>query len=200
MSYPQIGPDDRQTCAMLARRGLERAAGDATVIAHCSMALLHNSKDYDLAMAAIGAAVEANPNDLLVVGRAGIAHLHCGSIADSQAYFHRAIRLGPRDPDAHTCLTGIAHCHMALGDYPEALLWAARSLTLRPNYRCTYWMLIAANALLGRMDAAHKFLTEFRKLAPGVTVASIWAGQPQKDPNRCAAILDGLRLAGLAET
>ena len=43
MAYPPISTDDRQTCAELARRGLERAAGDATVIAHCSMALLHRS-------------------------------------------------------------------------------------------------------------------------------------------------------------
>ena len=199
VAYPPIGRDDRQECAALARRGLERAAGDATVIAHCSMVLLHNTKDYDWAMAAIQSAVEANPNDLLVVSRAGIAHLHCGSIDDALAFFHRAIRLSPRDPAAHICLTGLAHCQMVLGNYPEALVWAARSLTLRPNNHCTYWMLIAANAQLGRMDEARKFLDQFRKLAPGVSIASIWAGQPQRDPSRCAAILDGLRLAGMAE-
>ncbi len=195
----EVGVDERRKSAELARRGLERAAGDATVIAHCSMILLHHAKDYDVAMAAITSAVEANPNDLLVVSRAGIARLHCGTIADALACFHRAIRLSPRDPEAHICLTGIAHCQMVLGDYPEALLWAARSLTMRPNFHCTYWMLIAANAQLRRMDEARKFLAQFRKLAPGVTVASIWAGQPQQDPSRCAAILDGLRLAGMAE-
>ncbi len=200
IAFHTVGHDRRQKGAELARRGLERAAGDATVIAHCSMALLHNSKDYDWAMAAIISAVEANPNDLLVVSRAGIAHLHCGSIADSLAFFHRAIRLSPRDPEAHISLTGIAHCQMALGDYPEALVWAARSLTMRPNFQITYWMLIAANAQLGRMDEARKFLAAFRKISPGVTIARIWAGQPQKDPARCAAILEGLQLAGLAET
>ncbi len=199
MAYPPIGLDDSQKCTELARRGLQCAAGDATVIAHCSMALLHNTKEYALAMAAILSAVEANPNDLVVVCRAGIARLHCGTIADALACFHRAIRLSPRDPEAHICLTGIAHCQMVLGDYPEALLWAARSLALSPNFHCTYWMLIAANAQLGRMDQARKFLAEFRKLAPGVTIASIWAGQPQQDPGRCAAILQGLRLAGMAE-
>ncbi len=197
--FPHVRSDDRQKCANLSRRGLERAAGDATVIAHCSMGLLHFTKDYDWAMAAILSAVEANPNDLQVVCRAGIAHLHCGNVADSLEYLHRAIRLSPRDPSSHIALTGIADCHMALGDYPEALLWAARSLALTPNYGCTYWILIAANAQLGRMDEARKYLDQFRKLAPGVTVASIWAGQPQKDPSRCAAVLEGLRLAGLAE-
>ena len=60
-------------------------------------------------------------------------------------------------------------------------------------------MLIAGNAQLGRLDEARRLLSEFRKIAPGVTVQSIWAGQPQKDPVRLAAILDGLRLAGLDE-
>ncbi len=198
-TFATVEPEERQKAAELARRGLERAAGDAFVIAHCSMLMLHNTKDYDLAMAAILSAVEANPNDLLVVSRAGIAHLHCGSIADALACFHRAIRLGPRDPETHISMTGIAHCQMVLGDYPEALAWAARSLAVRPNFHCTYWMLIAANAQLGRMDEARKYLAEFRKLAPVASIASIWAGQPQKDPSRCAAILDGLRLAGLAE-
>ncbi len=199
VAYSTIRPDDGQKCAELARRGLERAAGDATVIAHCSMALLHTSKDYELAMAAIVSAVEANPNDMLVVSRAGVAHLHCGNISDALAIFHRTIRLSPRDPEAHISLTGIAHVLMIRGDYAEALVWAARSLTLRPNFQCSYWMLMAANAHLGRLDEARKFLAAFRKLAPGVTIANIWAGQPQKDPSRCAAILDGLQLAGLTE-
>jgi len=60
-------------------------------------------------------------------------------------------------------------------------------------------MLIAANALLGRMDEAHRYLGVFKTLASGVTVSSIKAGQPAKDPSRIAAVLEGLRIAGLDE-
>ena len=60
-------------------------------------------------------------------------------------------------------------------------------------------MLIAANAHLGRMDEARRYLAELRRLAPEVTVASIRAGQPAKDPGRIEPILEGLRLAGLPE-
>jgi len=60
-------------------------------------------------------------------------------------------------------------------------------------------MLVAANAHLGRMDEARRFLGELKRLAPAVTVASIRAGQAAKDSARLAAILDGLRLAGLDE-
>ena len=199
MGWTPIGPDDKAKCVELARRALQHAAEDATVMALCCDALVHIVKDYDWAVAVLQSAVEANPNDLQVVIRAGIVNLHCGNIEDALAYFHRAIRLSPRDPSAYLSLTGIAHVQMILGDYEEALAWAARALTLSPNNRPTYWMLIAANAHLGRMDEAHRFLEEFRQIAPGVTIASIWAGQPQKDPSRFAAILDGLRLAGLDE-
>ena len=169
------------------------------VMAQCAMMLLHTAKDYDWGMAVIESAVEANPNSLAVVFRAGIAHLHCGNIEDALAYFHRARRLSPRDPGAHFSLTGIAHAQMILGNYSEALVWAARSRAVNSNFHPTYWMLIAANAHLGHTEEAHRFLQEFRKIAPDITIARIRAGQPAKDPTRLAAILDGLRLAGLEE-
>jgi len=168
-------------------------------MALCAGALIHASKEYDWGMAVMQAAAEANPNSLLVALTAGISHLHCGAIEDALAYFHRAIRLSPRDPSAYLSLTGIAHAQMVLGDYVEGLAWAMRSLSLNANFGATHWMLIAANAQLGRMDEACRLLGEFRKIAPGVTVASIRAGQPQQTPSRMAAILEGLRLAGLDE-
>ena len=40
------------------------------------------------------------------------------------------------------------------GNYEEALSFASRSLALNAHFDPTYWMLIAANAYLGRMDDA----------------------------------------------
>ena len=88
---------------------------------------------------------------------------------------------------------------MVRGDYAEALVWATRSLALNTRFDPTYWMLIAANAHLGHMEEARRYLQDSRAIAPDVTVASIRAGQPAKDPARVAAILEGLRLAGLPE-
>ena len=195
--WPPLGPDDRQKCAELARRGLHHAAGDASVMSHCGLSLLQGARDYDWGMAILQSAAKANPNNLVVVMRAGVGHLHCGDIAEALVYFHRANRLSPGDPLAHASLTGIAHAQMVLGDYGEALSWAARSLALNTDYDPTLWILIAANAHLGRMDEAHHFLEQLGRVAPGVTVARIKAGQPAKDPSRMAAILDGLRMAGL---
>ena len=82
---------------------------------------------------------------------------------------------------------------------PRRSAWAGRSLALNTTFDCTYWMLVAANAHLGRMEEARRHLAELRRLAPEVTVASISAGQCAKDPGRIEPILAGLRLAGLPE-
>lgn len=199
MGWPPIGNDDRERCIEFARRGLENAAGDAMVMAHCGMALLQTAKDYDAATAVLMAAAEMNPNNLLVVARAGVACLHCGSIDDAFAYFRRANRLSPGDTGAHFAYCGIAHAHLIRGDHQQAhdaamLAWARNQF-----FDPTLWILVAANAHLGRFGDATRFLRELKQLSPSVTIARIRAGQPSRDPGRMAALLDGLRLAGLAE-
>ena len=199
MGWPPFGPDDRERCADFARRGIQHAAGDVTVMAHCGIALVQCVKDYDWGMAVLTAAVEDNPNDLIAAAAAATGHLHCGSLDTALALYARALRLNPRHPFAHIAHTGMAHAHIVRGDYPDALESAARARALNTNFNATLWMLTAANAHLGRMDEARHFLAALLELAPGVTIARIRAGQPAKDPGRIEPILQGLRLAGLPE-
>ena len=107
MGWPPVGADDVAACLALARRALRHAAGDPAVLAHCGLNLLQTGRDYDLGMAILKSAAKANPNHQGVVIAAGIAHLHCGSLDDALAYFHRAIRLSPNDHEAH----GLAGWH-----------------------------------------------------------------------------------------
>jgi adenylate cyclase len=51
------------------------------------------------------------------------------------------------------------------------------------SQRCS-WVLVAANAQLGDLDEAQRWLAKFRVIAPGVTIANIEAGQPANDPPR----------------
>ena len=197
LGWPLLTPDDRQKCRELARRGLLHAADDSKALALCALSLVQSCREYDLGMEVISRAVAINPNSMMALIAAGVCHLHCGKVEDAIAFFMRTTRLVPRNPHGYYALTGIAHGHMILGNYEEALAWATRSLVLNSNYDASYWMLIAANARLGRMDEARAHLAAYRKLAPGVTVASIRAGQAAKDPARTAAILEGLQRAGL---
>ena len=199
MGWPALGANDRQACVDLARRGLQSADGDPIVMAICGLAMIQSGRDYDMGMAALEAAAALSPNNLMVIHRAGVGHLHCGSIEDALPLFQRAIHLNPNGPESHTHLAAMAHAQIILGNYPEALVWAGRSFALRTTFHPTLWMLISANALLGRMDEARRYLGVFRSIAPGVTISSIRAGQAAKDPGRLAPILEGLRIAGLEE-
>ena len=199
MGWPPFGLDDRERCAEFARRGLEHASGDAMVIGRCGMSLLQGAQECDLGMAALLAAVKINPNNLMIVIEAGVAHLLRGSLDEALALFHRADRLSPGDPSVHFALCGLADVHLMRGEPAEALAWATRAYAANPNYDPTLWILIAANAHLGRMAEARRVLGELLRLVPGATVARISEGQHAKDPSRCAALLEGLRLAGLPE-
>jgi adenylate cyclase len=199
MGWPMLTGDDKVACLDLIRRALANARGDPEVLAHCGLTLVMPLRNYEHGLRILANAVEANPNNQLALMFAGIAKLHCGSLEESIAHSRRAILMSPNDPTAHFPLTAIAHADMALGNYEEALNMAERSLAVNANFNPTYWMLIASNALLGRMTEARRFLQEFRRIAPDVTIASIKAGQPDKYSDRMAAVLDGLRLAGLEE-
>jgi TolB-like protein/tetratricopeptide (TPR) repeat protein len=200
MGWPSLTGDDRATALDLARRALVAADGDAAVLAQCGATLMGIGQDYQRGTQIIADAVEANPNNQVVVTWAAIAELHCGDVEKSLAYSRRAMLMSPRSPTAHLAMTAIAHAYLALAQYEQALTAAERSLAVNANYEPTYWMLVSANVQLGRMDEARRWLTRFLTLAPDITVARIRAGQPAKDPSRMAAILDGLRLAGLRES
>ncbi|MDB5541479.1 MAG: adenylate cyclase [Devosia sp.] len=199
MGWLAIGEDDTAQGIELVERALANARDDAVALSLCSMMLIHNLRDYDRGLELTRRAVEINPNNLTVMIFAGITHLHLGDLDDAIAYSEHAIRLSPSLDGAHWPLTAISHAHMAKGNFEEALAWAKRSLSANPSFVCTYWMLAAASAHLQRMDEARRHVATLRRLSPGVTVARVWAAQPQKDPSRLAAILEGLRLAGLEE-
>jgi Flp pilus assembly protein TadD len=143
--------------------------------------------------------VEINPNNLSIVAEAGIAHVLRGSLDEALKRLHRAVRLSPGDPRVQYALCGLADAHLIRGDLEEALAWASRAYAANPNYDANLWILIAANAHLGRLAEARRVLGELLRLTPGATVARVRAGQHSKAPGRCDALLEGLRLAGLPE-
>lgn len=199
MGWPSAEPDDPQRCVDFARRALKSATGDTRVSTLCGMALLQTGKEYDWGLEVVRAAAAANPNDMLAVSAAGIATMHCGDLDDAAGLLRRAIRLCGRGLDARLGLTGMAHLECIRGNHEEALGWATRSLAVNAHFDPTYWMLIAANAHLGRLAEARRILEDYRQTSPGVTLARIRAGQPARYPERIEPVLAGLRLAGLPE-
>ncbi|WP_245312385.1 hypothetical protein [Rhizobium sp. R693] len=191
--------DNRKLCSNYIERALSNGQGDATVVGMCGNALLQYLREYDRGFELIRRAVSINPNNLEVVATAGVANLLCGSLDDAVTYFQRAERLSPNGVDSHWNLTGLAHIEMVRGNYEQALIWAGKSMAANAYYGPCFWMLIAANAQLGRMEEARRHLASLLTISPEVTVASIRAGQAAKLPERIEPILAGLLLAGMPE-
>ena len=199
MGWPAFDPDDRARCADYARLGLKVAGGDAVVIAHCGMSLLHGAKEYRLGLAAIRQALALNPNHMTVVSVAGAALVHVGSIDEAIACATRATRLSPRDPLAHIPLCTLAHAHMARRDFAAAYDFAAESQNAQPSFDPGLWMLIAAAAQLGRIDEARRHAARLMVSVPGVTIERLRSAQPEFDPDRMAPIWEGLSKAGVPQ-
>ncbi|HET9067021.1 MAG TPA: winged helix-turn-helix domain-containing protein, partial [Amaricoccus sp.] len=182
MGWPPFGADDRARCGAFARAALARAGDDATLLSRCGVSLLQGAGEYDWGMALLRAAVEANPNNVMVLVQAGVGHLHCGDLDEAVALARRADLLRAGDLGAHFPLCVMAHVAVLRGRYADALDLAGRALARNPNFDPTLWMLIAASAHLGRLAEARHYLGMLQALTPGITVGRIRAGQPARDP------------------
>ena len=182
------------------RAALATGSDDAAVLATCGFSLIHTGRQYEEGFAVLKRAVAENPNNVTVLTFVGIGYLLGGDLDESEAYLERAIRLNPNEFGTHWQLTGIAHIRMAQGRYEEALEVANRSLAMNRGYDATYWMLIAANAHLNRMENARNYVTALQALSPGVSLSRIRHGQHFKDPHRIEVLIEGMRKAGMPET
>jgi TolB-like protein/Tfp pilus assembly protein PilF len=199
VSWPPATADDAAQCLDYTERSLRSAQGDGIVQAMAGVTFTNNFEQYDRGLRLLDLALAMVPNSHSVLACCAIGYLHAGDLEKSLACSHRSIELSPADPGQHWALTAISHAHMARGEFEDAVGWAARSLAVNADFDCSYWMLIAGSALLGRMTECKDWLRKFRAMRPEVTVKSIYASQPKLYPDRMARILDGLRLAGLPE-
>jgi TolB-like protein/Tfp pilus assembly protein PilF len=199
MGWASARSDDAARCMAFARRALKNAKGDSRVMTLCGNALLQTCKQYEWGLEVMRSGAAANPNDATAVSMAAIGAMHCGDLDEAATLMERAVRLSGNGLGASLPMTGMAHIETIRGNYEQALAWATRSLGRNADFDPTYWILISANAHLHRAEEARRFLGELRRIAPGVTIARIRAGQPSKYPDRIEPMLEGLRVAGLEE-
>jgi adenylate cyclase len=180
-------------------RTLALTRDDATALSCSAFILIQSGRDYGAGIALLRRAIAENPNNVVVLLYAGVGMLLGGDLGEAADYLQRALRLNPNELGTHWLLTGMAHVRMAEGRYEEALDWATRSQAVNAGYDANHWMLIAANAYLGRMDEARKHIASLEAISPGVSLARIRRGQHPIDPHRIDVLIDGMRLAGLPE-
>ena len=197
MQFAGADESDAKTAIAHARAALALTHDDPMVVAHSGLVLLQVGREFDTGLALLLLAVSENPNSAELLNLAGIGSLLGGDLTQAADYLQRALRLEPNGFGTHWQLTGLAHIRMAEGRYDEALDWALRSHAINAGYDATHWMLIAANAYLGHLDEARKYLEALQNISPGISLSRIRLGQKPLDPHRIDVLIEGMRLAGL---
>lgn len=117
---------------------------DALALCSAGYALARVCRETGTGAGLVDQALSINPN--LAVGwanRGGIS-VFLGQHEAGIKQLTRGLRLNPLDPEIYWSEMYLAYAHLFQGRHDEALGWATRALTHRPNYRWTTLVLLLA--------------------------------------------------------
>jgi TolB-like protein/class 3 adenylate cyclase len=132
----------------------------------------------------------------------GIAKTALGRAEDAEGHIREALRLSPRDINAHSWMTSAGSAKLHLGSDDEAVAWLRRAIEVNRNSAFAYFSLAAALAQLDRVDEAHAAAKAGLALEPGFTIQRLRAGVRSDNATYLAGrerIYEGMRKAGVPE-
>lgn len=182
-----------------ARRALELARDDASVLAYCGYTLGVLCDDLEDGTALLHRALQLNPN--LALGWAASAWLNVFSGNTDVAIEHavHALKLSPVDLNIQSIRSLIGNAHFTEGRYAEAASWAKLALQAKADFVPALRLVAAAEAHAGNLEAAQKFSKRLQAIDPSARVSSIPNAYTSRRSKYVAKVQDGLRKAGLPE-
>lgn len=154
----------------------------------------------DEAMARLQEALNLDPNSVPAHSLYGQT-LAMGSRPDQGLHeLELARSLSPRDSSMWAMLMTTALAHFAAGRYADAVLWAGRAITNRPQVPMSYAALAASYAHLGDIPNAQRSLLRMRAQDSMMARDRFNSVLGATDPEIAQRFLDGLRLAGMPES
>ena len=134
----------------------------------------------------------------------GLGKIFIGRAEETEAHVGEALRLSPRDTNAHTWKSFAGIAKTILGSYEQAVAWFRRAIEANRNYPTPYFLLAAALGHLGRLDEARSAVKAGLALNPAFTVSrahAAWTAMSD-DPTYLAQLeplLQGMGKAGVPE-
>ncbi len=181
----------------LAKRAV--ALDDGNEYAHWNLGSNYNdNREHGRAISEHNRAIEINPNCSLARGSLGTSLSYAGDPDESIRNNEIAIRSNPRDITIFFRYIGIARAHYVAGRYDEAVDWATRTITNKPDYFLGHLILAASLAKLDRLDEARAAVAEYLKYFPNASVTDALK-EPYKDETINESLMAGLRRAGMPE-
>ena len=185
--------------ARLARRAVELGQDDAVALTRSGHALGHLAADLDGGIALIDKALLINPNLAAAWFLGGFLRLWNGDPDGATAYFERAMRLSPLDPEMYRMQAGMAMAHLFAGRLNTASSLAETVFRHLPSFLMPVGVMAASHALAGRQDEAERAMTRLRELDPTLRISGLADWLSIRRPKDLATLADGLRKAGLPD-
>jgi adenylate cyclase len=181
---------DRRKGTDFARRALEVAGDDPSILANAAQALAYFGEDINAMMALVDRAVALNPNYARGWHSSGAVRLFAGQLDVAIEHLEAALRLSPRARIGTSfALIGIAHF---LGRrFDEAAPKLLLAIQEDPSFAFPYGFLASCYAHMGRLDDAREIVEQLRTITP----VPIPHSSPLRNPEHRELFLSGLRLA-----
>jgi TolB-like protein/class 3 adenylate cyclase len=134
----------------------------------------------------------------------GLGKIFVGRAEDTEPHVGEALRLSPRDTNAHTWKTFAGIAKHVLGSYEQAAARFRRAIEANRNYPLPYFLLAGSLVQLGRLDEARSAVKAGLALDPTFAISrarAAWTAMSD-DPTyltQLEPIFDGLRKAGVPE-
>jgi adenylate cyclase len=194
-----LSDEDIGEACRLARQALEAARDDADTIWQVAWTLFYLAGAAAMAAAALDRALALNPNAAHAWLMKGLIHAVRNQPEAAIEACERARRLSPFDPYTFLYDLYIALAHLAARRFEQAIEWADRALNEQPRMVAAMRTIVAANAHLGRLDAARAELNRVLAIDPKLTIAGYREYAHFAAPEVLELLVTGLRLAGLPE-
>jgi adenylate cyclase len=168
-------------------------------IAHTLLGLcdIWNRRDYDSAIDRLERAVALNPSSSIAHHSAACVLEFSGLPEKGLSHLRTVLRLDPRYANNASLLADMALSYLQLRQFEDAVTYARKAVSIRPDYSRVYHRLAAALAHLGHEAEARDTLDKAIALEPGFSERVLFATYPFRHAEHLEILLSGLRKAGL---
>jgi TolB-like protein len=190
---------DGAEAARLCQSAVTLGKNDAVALSRGGHTWSHFGGDLHACVAFVDRALVLNPNSSTIWYLGGYQRISLGEHDEAIAYFSRAMRLSPLDPETFQMQTGIAMGHLYCHRFDAALDSLQQASREMPNVLRVAAFMAASHALAGRMDEAREAMTHVRRLDPTLRLGILDDWLLVRRPQDFALASKGMRMAGLPE-
>jgi len=151
----------------LARRALQVARDDPSILTICAYVLAQFGEDIGTMIALVDRALALNPSYAQAWFRSGILRLYAGQPDLAIEHLETALRLSPRERTG-TPLTSIGFAYLCKHQFDEAASKLLLAIQDNPGSSTPYRGLAACYAHMGRLEEARAIVAKLRAITPQI--------------------------------